>query len=132
MDTAGQLLVNLEDLSDGAVLPVSGNRASVFELQTVLVDELVCGLQRGHELLRADDEARTTVDEYPRGSLDPATRFESMGFTEVFDFRTGIDWMGRGFPPRDRTPSGPDWSMWCGVTFRRAHSTRPWGTCGVG
>jgi cell division protein ZapA (FtsZ GTPase activity inhibitor) len=54
VDAAGQLLVDLENLSDGAVLPVGGNRASVLELQAVLVDPLVCRFQGGDELLRAD------------------------------------------------------------------------------
>jgi pimeloyl-ACP methyl ester carboxylesterase len=55
MDAAGQLLVDLEDLADGAVLPVGGDRASVLENQAVLVDPLVRRLQVGHKLLRSDE-----------------------------------------------------------------------------
>ena len=56
MDAAGQLLVDLQDLPHRAVLPVGGDRAGVLEHQAVLVDPLVRRLQRGDELLRADDE----------------------------------------------------------------------------
>ena len=56
MDATGQLLVDLQDLPDLAVLPVGGLRAGVFELEAVLVDPLVRGLQGGHQLLRPDDE----------------------------------------------------------------------------
>jgi hypothetical protein len=56
MDPAGQLLVDLEDLAHEAVLPVGGVRAGVLEPQAVLVDPLVPSLDRGDELLRADDE----------------------------------------------------------------------------
>ena len=56
MDPAGQLLVDLQDLPDLAVLPVGGLRAGVFQRQAVLVDPLVRGLQGGDELLRAGDE----------------------------------------------------------------------------
>jgi MFS family permease len=52
VDPAGQLLVDLEDLADGAVLPIGGVRTGVLELQTVLVDPLACGLDGGDELLR--------------------------------------------------------------------------------
>ena len=43
MDTAGQLLVDLQDLRHLAVLPVSGLRAGVLQRQAVLVDPLVRG-----------------------------------------------------------------------------------------
>ena len=56
MDAPGRLLVDLEDLPDNAVLHVGGIRASVLELQAVLVDPLACRFRRGHELLGADDE----------------------------------------------------------------------------
>src|SRR5450755_2108729 len=56
VDAAGQFLVDLEDLPDLAVLPVGGLRAGVFQRQAVLIDPLVRRCQRGHELLRADDE----------------------------------------------------------------------------
>src|SRR6516225_205170 len=56
VDAAGQLLVDLQDFPHLAVLPVGGLRAGVFELEAVLVDPLVRGLQRGDELLRAGDE----------------------------------------------------------------------------
>src|SRR5450755_694491 len=56
VDAAGQFLVNLEDLPDLAVLPVSGLRAAVFQRQAVLIDALMRRCQRRHELLRADDE----------------------------------------------------------------------------
>ena len=42
VDAARQLLVDLEDLADEAVLPVGGLRAGVLEYQAVLVDPLVC------------------------------------------------------------------------------------------
>jgi hypothetical protein len=38
MDAAGVFLVDLEDLSDAAVLPIGGEGAGVFERQAVLVD----------------------------------------------------------------------------------------------
>src|SRR6266487_1132426 len=56
VDAAGQLLVDLENLSDRAVLPVGGIRASVLEFQAVLVDPLVCRFHGGDEFLRADDK----------------------------------------------------------------------------
>ena len=56
MDTAGQLLVDFENLPDVAVLPVGGLRAGVLEHEAVLVYPLMGGLQRGHEFLRAHDE----------------------------------------------------------------------------
>ena len=51
MDAAGVLLVDLEDLSDAAVLPVGGIGASVFEFQAVLDDPLVRRFQVGDELV---------------------------------------------------------------------------------
>jgi hypothetical protein len=48
--------VDLEDLSDAAVLPVGGVGAGVFERQAVVDDPLLGGLQAGDELLRTDDE----------------------------------------------------------------------------
>jgi hypothetical protein len=56
VDTAGQFLVDLEDLAHLAVLPVGGLRAGVFQRQAVLVDPLVRCLQARDQLLRADDE----------------------------------------------------------------------------
>src|SRR4051794_9979395 len=56
VDAAGILLVDLEDLSDAAVLPIRGVGSSVLEFQAVLVDPLAGRFQVGHELLRADDE----------------------------------------------------------------------------
>ena len=47
MDAAGQLLVDLQDLPDRAVLPVGGLRAGVLEHQAVLVDPLVRGSRVG-------------------------------------------------------------------------------------
>jgi hypothetical protein len=43
---AGQLLVDLKDLADRAVLPIGGKRASVLELQTVLEGPLACRVER--------------------------------------------------------------------------------------
>jgi hypothetical protein len=40
VDAAGEFLVDLEGLPDGAVLPVGGLRAGVLELQGVLMDPL--------------------------------------------------------------------------------------------
>lgn len=57
MDATRQVLVDLEDLPDRAVLSVRGGRSCVLENQAVLVDPLVGGFQRGDEFLRADDEA---------------------------------------------------------------------------
>src|SRR5689334_7118082 len=56
VDAARQLLVDLEDLPDRAVLAVGGGRPGVLELQAVLVDPLVRRLQGRDELLRADHE----------------------------------------------------------------------------
>ena len=56
MDAAGVLLVDLENLSDAAVLPVGGVGAGVLEWQAVLEDPLARRFQAGDELLRADDE----------------------------------------------------------------------------
>ena len=56
MDSAGQLLVDLQDLADAAVLSVGRLRADVLELQAVLVDPLVGGAQGGDELLGADQK----------------------------------------------------------------------------
>ncbi len=56
MDAAWQLLVDLENLPDGTVLPVGGIRAGVLEFQAVLVDPFVCRFHGGDEFLRADDE----------------------------------------------------------------------------
>jgi hypothetical protein len=53
---AGQLLVDFENLSNGAVLPVGGECASVLELEAVLEDPLACGVECRDEFLRADDE----------------------------------------------------------------------------
>ena len=56
VDAAGLFLVDLQNLPDVAVLPVSGIRAGVLELQAVLVNPIVRRRQGGNELLRADDE----------------------------------------------------------------------------
>ena len=56
MDAPGRLLVDLEDLSDQAVLPVGGVGAGVLELEAVLEDPLAGRFRVGDELLRADDE----------------------------------------------------------------------------
>src|SRR5580658_3732211 len=56
VDAAGQLLMDLEDLPDVAVLPVGGLRPGVLELQAVLVDPLPGGLDGGDDLLRASHE----------------------------------------------------------------------------
>src|SRR3982074_2866483 len=56
VDAAGQLLVDLENLSDVAVLPIGGIRASVLEFEAVLEDPLACCVERWDEFLRADDE----------------------------------------------------------------------------
>jgi hypothetical protein len=56
VDASRQLLVDLHDLPDEAVLAVCGLGPRVLQLETVLVDPLVRGLHRGHELLCADDE----------------------------------------------------------------------------
>jgi hypothetical protein len=56
MDPTGQLLPDLENLPDEAVLTIGGIRASVLELQSVLGDPLVCRFQGSDELLGADDE----------------------------------------------------------------------------
>ena len=45
MDTAGQFLVDLQNLSHRAVLPVGSDRPGVFQYQAVLVDPLVRGRQ---------------------------------------------------------------------------------------
>jgi hypothetical protein len=54
VDAAWRLLVDLEDLTDGAVLPVGGIRARVLEFQAVLVDPLASRFRSGDELLRTD------------------------------------------------------------------------------
>jgi DNA-binding NarL/FixJ family response regulator len=46
VDAAGQLLVDLENLSDVAVLPIGGLRASVLEFEAVLEDPLACCVER--------------------------------------------------------------------------------------
>jgi hypothetical protein len=56
VDASGILLVDLEDLSDAAVLTVRSVGSSVLELEAVLEDPLVRRFQVGHELLRSDDE----------------------------------------------------------------------------
>ncbi len=56
MDAAGQLLVDLQDLADGAVLAVGGLGAGVLEFQAVVVDPQVGFFQGRDEFLRADDE----------------------------------------------------------------------------
>jgi hypothetical protein len=52
MDAAGQLLVDLEDPSDGAVLPVAAYAPASSKFQAVLVDPIVRRFY-GHELLCA-------------------------------------------------------------------------------
>src|ERR1700736_98704 len=54
VDATGQFLVDLENLSDRAVLPIRGNRPRVLEFQAVLDDPLVRCAQRRDEFLRAD------------------------------------------------------------------------------
>ena len=71
MDAAGQFLVDLEDFPDLAVLPVGGLRADVFQRQAVLIDALMRRCQRGHELLRADDEDDVGGAPGVRGELAP-------------------------------------------------------------
>src|SRR5260370_31595733 len=56
VDAAGQLLVDLENLPDVAVLPVGGLRAGILQLQAVLVDPLVRRLAGGDDFLGADDQ----------------------------------------------------------------------------
>ena len=56
VDTAGRLLVDLQDLADRAVLAIGGIRPSVFELQAVLVDALTRRFGGGDELLPPDHE----------------------------------------------------------------------------
>src|SRR5881397_500395 len=56
VDAAGVFLVDLEDLSDAAVLPVGGIGAGVLELEAVLDDPLARRFQARDELLRAHDE----------------------------------------------------------------------------
>ena len=56
VDASGELLVDLEDLADEAVLSVGGIRPSVLKFQAVPVDPLVCGVQGGDEFLRANEE----------------------------------------------------------------------------
>jgi multiple sugar transport system ATP-binding protein len=58
MDAPRQLLMNLENLSDGAVLPVGGNRSSVLEDQAVLVDPIVGGPQGNEPLSNLDAKLR--------------------------------------------------------------------------
>src|SRR6266498_3185557 len=55
VDAAGVFLVDLENLSDLAVLPVGGVRPCILEGETVLDDPLTGLLRAGDELLRADD-----------------------------------------------------------------------------
>src|SRR5207244_9984912 len=52
VDAARILLVDLENLSDAAVLPVRSVGSSVLEFQAVLDDPLARRFQGGHELLR--------------------------------------------------------------------------------
>ena len=56
MDAAGKFLVDFQDLPDLAVLAVGGLGAGIFQLQAVLVDPLMRGLQGWDELLRAGHE----------------------------------------------------------------------------
>jgi hypothetical protein len=46
VDAAGQLLVDLEDLFDGAVPPVVSERSDVLELQAVFEDPIARVVQR--------------------------------------------------------------------------------------
>jgi hypothetical protein len=57
MDAAGQFLVDFQDLPDLAVLAVGGLGAGIFQLQAVLVDPLMRGLQGRDELLRGRSRA---------------------------------------------------------------------------
>jgi hypothetical protein len=50
VDAAGQLLVDLQDLPDLAVLPVGDLRAGVLKRQAVPVDPFVRRCQRGYQL----------------------------------------------------------------------------------
>jgi hypothetical protein len=56
VDTAGQLLADLQDLPHRAVLPVGSDRACVFQYQVVLVDPLVRRLEDRGEILRLHAE----------------------------------------------------------------------------
>src|SRR6476661_4359238 len=56
VDAARQLLVDLEDLSDVAVLPVGGLRAGILELEAVLVDPFARRLEGGDDFLGAGDQ----------------------------------------------------------------------------
>src|SRR6266536_5398947 len=49
VDASRQLLADLHDLPDEAVLAVRGLGPRVLQLQAVLVDPLVRGLQAGHD-----------------------------------------------------------------------------------
>src|SRR5437588_6384611 len=69
MDASGILLVDLENLSDAAVLPVRSVGSSVLELQAVLDDPLARRFKVGHELLRADDEDHVAGAPGVRGEL---------------------------------------------------------------
>src|SRR5258708_27654570 len=68
----GPLLVDLENLSDGAVLPVGRQRAGVLQLEAVLGDPPLRGVQRGDELLGAYHE--DNVCRAPRVGSELAAR----------------------------------------------------------
>src|SRR3989440_13016317 len=79
VDAAGQFLVDLQDLADLTVLPVGGLRAGVLQRQAVLVDPLVGGLQRGDELVRADDKDDIGGAPGVGGELAPGRRGDDQG-----------------------------------------------------
>ena len=56
MDVAGRFLVDFQDLPNLAVVAVGGLGAGIIQLEAVLEDPLVRGLQGGDELLRASHE----------------------------------------------------------------------------
>jgi hypothetical protein len=56
VDAAGELLVDLQDLPDEAVLAIGGDRPGVLEFQAVLIDPLPCRLQVGDQFLCTYDE----------------------------------------------------------------------------
>src|SRR6266480_2050084 len=74
VDAAGEFLVDLENLSDVAVLPVGGVRPRILEGETVLDDPLTGLLRVGDELLRADNEDDVRGTPHIGGELAAGSR----------------------------------------------------------
>src|ERR1700738_2000702 len=102
----GQFLVDLEDLPDGAVLPVGGNGASVLELQAVLERS-----PSSPEPSRAASRPSTTSTLNPCSSSATTVESSASWSGNVVKL-SDVGLVLNGRPPLER-------NMGCGVLHRR-------------